>query len=576
MKLKINTQLFLDLSLCGLFTLTSIFVMNFFFPEGLTTKFFYRSSELIRIIFLFLFILFLILWFFDKNFILKKKFYLPKLKDIILLAFPMSPVIDYAIINSEYLNTFGLLYLLTVTLVFTFFFCIIFPYFFSYFGSFHILMISGLSLTFTVLNLPKIASEPNSHIFDSQFVTQGAYLIISFIVIYLLYVLNRTVTYFFAIIFIFSGAALNIYNYKIKNPKITLDQNKITEFLNYKHNKIVKKKNIYILVYESYPNEETLNHYGIDNSYQIDFLKQNGFKIYDGIYSVTASSLPSISRILELNGILSNHDRHYVSGNALVPEIFKKNGYKTIGLFPSPYFFGGKSKISWDKYHPKDDISKIGGKTLVKSIFQGEFKFDIFDNDYEYTNYLKLKNKYLTSKEKNIFFFTHNIYPGHSTNIGKCSPNENHRFQKRLKKANLEMKKDILDIKEKDQNSIIVLVGDHGPYLTKNCFNLLHYDISEIDKYDVQDRYGAFLSIFWPEDISKNENNIQITQDIFPSILSKITNNKKLFDKLKLERKLYDRSNNILGGVSVKNGRIVGGKDDKKALFNIRSYDLAN
>jgi len=576
MKIKINTQLILDLTLCGLFTLTSIFIMIFFFPEGNTTKFFYRSSKLIGLSFIILFIIFLIFWYFDKNFLFKKKFYLPKLKDIILLTFPMSPVIDYAIINSEYLDTFGLFYLLTITLVFTFFFCIIFPIFFSYFGSFYILMISGLSLTFTILSLPRIANDPNSHIFNSQFVTQGSYLIFSFIIIYLLYILNRTATYLFAIIFMVSGIIINIYNYNFENLKKTQNQNKTVEFFNDKQNKIIKKKNIYILVYESYPNAETLNHYGFDNSYQIDFLEQNGFKIYDGIYSVGASSLDSISRILELNGELSKHTRHYISGNALVTEVFKKNGYKIISLFPSPHFFGGKSKINWDEHHPKSDISKIGGKTLVSAIFQGEFRFDIFEDNFDYTKYLKLKEKYLTLKKKDIFFLTHNIYPGHTPNTGKCRPDENQRYFERMKKANLEMEKDILNIKENNQDSIIILLGDHGPYLTKNCRELLNYDTTKIDKYDVQDRYGAFLSIFWPDDTYKNENSIQITQDIFPSILSKITNNKKLFDKLKLERKLYDRFNNILGGVSVENGIIVGGKDDKKPLFDIRSYDLNN
>lgn len=576
MKLKINTQFFLDLALCGLFTLISMFIMSFFFPEGLTTIFLHRSSKLIGIIFIIFSIFFLIYWYFDKNFNFKKKFYLPKLKDFLLLALPMSPVINYALINIEYLDTNGLLYLFAITLLFTIFFSIIIPFFFSYLGSFHILMIAGLALTFTILNLAKITNDLNSHIFNSQFVTQGTYLIFTFLIIYLLYLLNRVAAYTFAIIFMISGTIVNFYNYNFEKPTKIQDQNKIIEFLNNNNNKIIKKKNIYILLYESYSNLETLNYYGFDNTDQIDFLEENGFKIYDGIYSVSSSSIASTSRILEINGELSNHGRHYISGNAFVPEIFKKNGYKTIGLFHSSYFFNGTSPINWDEYHPKDDISKLGGKTLTRAIFQGEFKFNIFDDSYNYDKYLILKNKYLSSKKKNTLFYTHNIYPGHSGNSGKCSSNEKKSYFKRIKKANLEMKKDILDIMSNDKEPIIVLVSDHGPYLTKNCRELRGYDIKKIDKYDVQDRYGAFLSIFWPEDISKNDNNIQITQDIFPSILSKITNNKKLFDKLKLERKFFDRFNNVLSGVSVYNGIVKGGKDDKVPLFNIRSYTLDN
>ena len=141
------------------------------------------------------------------------------------------------------------------------------------------------------------------------------------------------------------------------------------------------------------------------------------------------------------------------------------------------------------------------------------------------------------------------------------------------------MKNDVLNVIKNDPNSIIVLVGDHGPYLTKNCSGLQDfYEKSEINKYDLQDRYGTFLSIYWPEDISKIENNIQISQDIFPAILSQITNNKNLFNELKVERKFFWdwEVNWSVGGVNVNNVIIEGGKDDGKPLFDNRSYNLSN
>ena len=135
------------------------------------------------------------------------------------------------------------------------------------------------------------------------------------------------------------------------------------------------------------------------------------------------------------------------------------------------------------------------------------------------------------------------------------------------------MKEDILNIMSNDQDPIIVLVSDHGAYLTKNCRELRNYDINSIDKYDIQDRYGAFLSIYWPKDLNEVNDNIILTQDIFPTILSRITNNTSLFDELKIERRFY-RFNNIAGGVNVINGIIKGGKDDGVPLFKERSYVL--
>ena len=69
-----------------------------------------------------------------------------------------------------------------------------------------------------------------------------------------------------------------------------------------------------------------------------------------------------------------------------------------------------------------------------------------------------------------------------------------------------------------------------------------------------------------------------MTQDIFPAILSRITNNSNLFNELKVERKLaWDwEINKTISGVNVNNGVIIGGKDDGKPLFDTRSYNLTN
>ena len=43
---------------------------------------------------------------------------------------------------------------------------------------------------------------------------------------------------------------------------------------------------------------------------QIKFLENNGFTVYKGIYSNASFSLSSTSRILEVNGNLSELDRY--------------------------------------------------------------------------------------------------------------------------------------------------------------------------------------------------------------------------------------------------------------------------
>lgn len=568
-------QIILNFNICSMFALLSMFLLKFILPEGNTTQFLERAYILVGLIFIFLSVLFFFSLIFIKNFRFKKKIDLPILEDLILLGFPMSPVISYVILNIEYLDIIGLLYLVSIPFIFSYFFSFVLTSLFSYFGSYTMLKISGLVLSFVILNMAQITNNPTTHIFGSQFITQGLYLIISFTVIYLLYSFNKKITFIAIIAFMLSGAVISfINNASFKDPNKIRSNERLKKFLNYKKNEVINKKNIYVLIFESYANKETLEFYGLNNSEQIDFLENNNFTVYHGSYSNGAKSLSSTSRILELKNQLSKDERHYLNGNALVLDIFKANGYKTVGLFKSPYAFGS-SPISWDEYYPKDDVTKIGGKTILKAIYEGYFRFDIFDDNYDNSAYLKLRNNYLSSKDDNpTLFYTHGEHPGHSQNSGVCLKNEKQKYFEGMKKANLQMKNDINVLKKNNPESIIIIAGDHGPYLTKNCTALMRYNQKEINRYDVQDRYGAFLAIHWPSDIDVQDYNIQIIQDIFPAILGNITNNKILFDQLKLDRRFLDEFDERVAGVNVKNGIVIGGKDDNKPLFENRSYKL--
>lgn len=577
MKLHINLQFIVDLCLCALLIVISSLIIFLVIPYGFTAKFLLINSKLFGIIFFFLLALVLIFFFQNKNYILKKKIEWPNLSDFLLLALPLSPVIDYAIINHDFLNILGFLYLLAVTLLFSIVFGYTLPVLFSYFANLKILMFCGLGLTFVILNMAKISNfhNPGDSLLNSQIIYQQIYICLIFLTIYIIYNYNKHIALFLVIVLFFSGAIHSSYHQilgKSQKEKINKNSKRLSKFLNNKENKIVKKNNIYILVYESYANLEFLEHLGFDNSKHINFLKEKNFHIYHGIYSNSAKSVGTTSRILEVSGKISRDGRYFTSGNAFIVNVFKANGYNTNAILKNSYFFG--PNINWDDYYPKEDVNKIGGKIITKAIFEGKFRFDIFDDSYNYDIYKKLKKTFLVSKKQKSLFFSHNKYPGHTQNSGKCKDYEKKKYFHNMKKANREMKNDVLDIFKNDKNPIIVLVSDHGPYLKKNCSNLKKYKKSVIDKYDIQDRYGVFLSIYWPKNFQKTNQEIMIAQDIFPLILSKITENKNLFNELRIERKFLDRYENFSGGVNVINGIIDSGKDKGKPLFEKRSYKL--
>ena len=127
------------------------------------------------------------------------------------------------------------------------------------------------------------------------------------------------------------------------------------------------------------------------------------------------------------------------------------------------------------------------------------------------------------------------------------------------------MKKNISAIERDDPNAIVVVAGDHGPYLTKNCTDTLgRYETSDISRLDVQDRYGSFLAIKWPSDKHIKYDDIVIIQDVFPVIFSTIFDDAKF---LQARIKPNTLRTEHTSSVSVLNGVIKGGPNDGEPLF---------
>jgi len=127
------------------------------------------------------------------------------------------------------------------------------------------------------------------------------------------------------------------------------------------------------------------------------------------------------------------------------------------------------------------------------------------------------------------------------------------------------MKQDVDLILQKDHGAIIIVAGDHGPYLTKNCVGTGDdYDISEISRHDVQDRFGTFLAIKWPVEKSPEYDDITVFQDLFPAIFAYLFEDEILLDARVESLTL---GNDVISGTMVTDGIIHGGINDGEALF---------
>ncbi len=134
--------------------------------------------------------------------------------------------------------------------------------------------------------------------------------------------------------------------------------------------------------------------------------------------------------------------------------------------------------------------------------------------------------------------------------------------------ANIEMRDDIEAIIEKDTNVIVIVAGDHGPYLTKkNCTSTAEaFDISEISRQDIQDRFGTFLAMRWPSPEFEEYDNITVLQDLFPAIIAYIFEDTTLLES-RVDPSLLDKIS--ISNATVIDGIIEGGINNGEYLFLI-------
>jgi len=495
-----------------------------------------------------------------------EKFYT---EDLFLLFLPMTPIVRYIILNQGDFSVGNNIIVFSFFLGLSFILVFLVPGMVSRVGPRKILMITGLSFSCMLFNMASLAADFKWHIagdFKIQLIIFTVLLTISLVVYSwnrkLLNIMAATV---FAVSLFVSLAHVGAEENQINEASDTVSRSEIDIYI--KGRKMKRKPNIFLLTYDGYVENETMLQHGIDNSGQEDYLIQNGFHIYRGAYSLAPFTVPSMGLVLSIDSD-TNLSVDAASGNGIVQNILKENGYKTIGHFPwNNYFRGVRVLPSYDQWFPPE----LGAnRFFIELVLEGEFRFN-GGGEYEkfYDEYLQKKKEVLASTaDKPRFLFTHHMDPGHAQFSGKCRVNEAELFEERLMEANRGMRRDIEIVKNNNPDAIIIINGDHGPYLTKNCYSTSShnaYDKSEIDRLDIQDRFGSFLAIKWPEDANIDHDKIEILQDIFPSVFSYLYDDPSIADKRADQLTSHP---GVISGVRVRRGMIEGGKDDGKLLFD--------
>ncbi len=493
------------------------------------------------------------------------------LSDCLLIFIPLTPIVQYALLNQQLLTSYEQLQFIAILAIILFTLIWLLPFLLEKFLPVCGLIPLGLALTVIFVSMPTFVAM-SSWIIRPDLTLLAGGLLILFSLFHLLYMKQKKLLQVLAVIFCTISSSYT--GYLVYFSVSTAANNPyLDRATNIDYSKFIpttamqKKPDVYLLTYDAYVEQSTMQQYGINNLAQEDFLLKNGFKIYPNMYSIAAHSDSTMSRMLEMNNKLIKSPYSSLAGNALVPAIFKQQGYKTYGvLYPSFLM----DNIGYDFAFPK--IGKnysLGLTSLLEGLKEGEFRFTLINQprEYQQSEWIEAKRKIFAEQTVHPKFMYTHTGPGHSQNSGVCLPNETKLFEQRLIKANQEMQQDLETILASNRSAIIIINGDHGPYLTGDCLHLDNLtSTAEVNQLHLQDRVGAFLAIRWPDDSYQKYDDIRILQDTFEAVF------KYLFDTQEVLHQRIPTATIALGGIlpehMVKEGKIMRGVDKGKMLFS--------
>ena len=291
-----------------------------------------------------------------------------------------------------------------------------------------------------------------------------------------------------------------------------------------------EKPNIYLFVYDGIPNERVFQQQNMPFQDLKRILNEYSFKLYPDTYTLGDASLNSMGRMLDFTNrvIKSPEGRDIYSGNSYVNLILRNNGYKSRFVLDN-YFVGNNAithKDLFDEMYPPRAANAAQSDyfvVLFRGIMQGEMRFDTRGLvSIEETDTQDYKHTLIKEAKESTFVVNHYHYPGHSQNSGKCLPNETELWLEKFAIALQQMEIDFQTIQEHDPGSIVIAIGDHGPSLTGDCFDLAAWKKEDITEELIWDRIGTMVAIRWPnaEKGTKYDSRIIKNQDIFPVIFS--------------------------------------------------------
>ena len=301
-----------------------------------------------------------------------------------------------------------------------------------------------------------------------------------------------------------------------------------------------KRPNIYVIQPDGYANFSELKrgYYNFDNSEFEEFLIQNDFKLYQNYRSNYLSTLSSNSSMFAMkhhyyNNIKSKvnelyNTRQIIVGNNPVISIFKNNNYKTFLMLERTYLMVNRPKILYD--YCNIDYNEVS--FLARGF---EIKKNIVED---------LSHSIQNNSSSNNFYFIRKMLPSHISvheNESKGIIEERECYFNDIIKSNQSLKEIVNVINENDNNSLIVIVSDHGGYVGLSYS--LESKKKQIDRDIIYSIFTSALAIKWPEETPAFDNKLKTNVNLFRVLFSYLSEDESYLEYLQ-ENKSFSMIDN--------------------------------
>ena len=321
------------------------------------------------------------------------------------------------------------------------------------------------------------------------------------------------------------------------------------------------KPDIYLLVYDAYVPQEVMSRYGIDNSAQMDWLREQGFNLVPETYSIGPDSRRSMSRVLDL----TDQPGRPIAGANTAARILRREEYQ-LGLVLNPYLLQGEKNPYWDQVYPAAGDPAV---EVRNGILEGEFRSNLVYEGFTYEDWLARKRQWISGGAGGPrFLYAHSQYPSHSQISGRCLSDEIQAYERRLQIANTEMRADIETIRNTGRPALIFVLGDHGPYLTGDCRKLQGRKLGQVSAFELVDRYGQLTAFLWPKGIEPPQStDIRILQDVLFAAFASLSGERKVLEQ-RMETSTIGIGPAIPKRGGVRDGVVQVGTDQGKPLYS--------